>query len=411
MALTDAFVRQVKATGKPAGDKYADGGAMYLLVKGASKYWRMDYAHSGKRKTLALGVYPAVSLLKARQRRDKAREQLADGIDPNSAKRQEKQALIEEANNTFEVVARQWLATTASRRKEVTQKKTTSWLDRDVFPVIGKMPISSVSAKDVLEKVARRMEARGVNESTHRVVQLCSQIFRFAVASGLTDRDVTSALRGALKPVITTHYAAITKPEEVGRLLRSIDGYQGHATTIAALKLSALLMLRPGELRAVEWSEVQLNKAEWHIPASRMKKTKMDHVVPLSRQAVQLLNNLHPVSGHSRFVFPNVRTPDRCMSNNTICAALRNMGYDKEAMSAHGFRATSRTIMDEVLLERPDLLEHQLAHKVNDANGRAYNRTAHLPGRHEMMQRWADYLDQLRATEAFQHREDQIAPA
>lgn len=395
MKLSDTFVRKVKHLGSPIGERYADGGGMYLRVKATSKYWRLDYRRDGKPNTLALGIYPEVSLAEARTRRDNARKLLALGGDPATAKRDEKQARIEAAANTFEAVSRDWLATTANKRAEVTQTKITRWLERCVWPFIGAQPIASITAKDVLIKVARRMEKGGIHESVHRTVQICSQVFRFGVAAGLIDRDVTADLRGALVEVKKTNYAAITEPAAFARLLRAMHGYSGHPTACAALKLSPLLFLRPGELRAAEWAEIDLRAAEWRIPAARMKM-KVEHLVPLSAQAVQILRDLHPLTGHGRFVFPSVRTGEKCMSENTINAALRGMGYAKEVMTAHGFRATARTIMDEVLSERVDLIEHQLAHAVKDANGRAYNRTAHLPARKVMMQRWADYLDALR---------------
>jgi integrase len=395
MALTDTFVKQVKHKGAEIGERYADGGGMYLRVKAAGKYWRMDYRIDGRAKTLALGVYPEVTLAKARQRRDKARAQLADGLDPSAAKREEKHVKATAAANTFEVVARDWLVKTASKRAAVTRDKITAWLEKDVFTYIGKFPIAEIKAKDVLDKVARRMEARGIHESTHRIVQICSQVFRFAVASGLTERDVTADLRGALVVIDKANYAAITEPKQVGQLMRSIHAYGGHPAVKAALKLSPLVFLRPGELRAAEWAEIDLDAAEWRIPGAKMKMN-VDHLVPLSRQAVEILRALQPLTGHGRYVFPSIRTGERCMSENTINAALRGMGYAKEVMTAHGFRAMARTIMDEVLSERVDLIEHQLAHAVKDANGRAYNRTAHLPARKEMMQRWSDYLDGLR---------------
>ena len=395
MALTDTFVRQAKATGKATGDKYTDGGGMYLLVKAPGKYWRMDYSFQGKRKTLALGVYPSVTLAKARQRRDKAREQLADGVDPGIAKREEKRAKADAAANTFEAVSREWLVKTSNKRAAVTQAKVTSWLEKDVFPFIGKLPIASIKAKDVLDEVARRMEARGIHESAHRIVQICSQVFRYAVAVGVVERDVTADLKGALAAVEKANYAAITEPKQVGQLMRSIYAYAGHPCAVAGLKLSPLVFVRPGELRAAEWAEMDLDAAEWRIPAAKMKM-KVEHVVPLSRQAVDILRALQPFTGHGRYVFPSIRTGERCMSENTINAALRGMGYPKDVMTAHGFRAMARTIMDEVLEERTDLIEHQLAHMVKDPNGRAYNRTAHLPARRAMMQRWADYLDKLR---------------
>jgi integrase len=239
------------------------------------------------------------------------------------------------------------------------------------------------------------MEARGVGESTHRVNQICGQVFRFAVASGMIERDVTADLKGALKVIKTKHYAAITEPRDVSQLMRAIYAYKGHPYAVAALKLSALLFVRPGELRSAEWAHIDIETAEWRIPAEKMKM-RVDHIVPLSTQALAVLGDLKPMTGHGKYVLPSIRTDERCMSENTVNAALRYMGYSEDVMTAHGFRAMARTILDEVLSERVDLIEHQLAHTVIDPNGRAYNRTAHLPARREMMQRWADYLDKLR---------------
>jgi len=394
MALTDTFVKQVKHTGKPTGDKHTDGGGMYLLVKAAGRYWRMDYTHADKRKTLALGTYPEVSLLKARQRRDKARELLAEGVDPSAEKKAAKQAGIATAANTFEVVAREWLNKTQNDRMASTHTKVTTWLEKDVFPFIGKMPISTMGPRDVLGAL-RHMEGRGALDSVQRVKQICGQVFRYAVASGSAERDVTQDLKGALAKHAAENFAAITEPKHAGELMRSIFAYSGHPYTVAALKLTPLVFVRPGELRTAEWVEIDLDAAEWRIPGSKMKM-KVDHLVPLSTQAVEVLRGMHPLTGHGKYVFPGLRTGERPMSENTINGALRAMGYAQEVHSAHGFRAMARTIMDEVLNQRVDLIEHQLAHKVKDANGTAYNRTAHLPARREMMQTWADYLDKLR---------------
>lgn len=394
MPLTDTFVKNIKPAGTPAGDKHRDGGGMYLLVNAGGKYWRMDYRFAEKRKTLALGVYPAVSLAKARQRRDKARELLADGIDPGAAKKEEKQAIAAAAGNTFESVAREWLAKTAADRMASTHTKVTTWLEKDVIPFIGKMPISTIGPRDVLGAL-RHMEGRGALDSAQRVKQICGQVFRYAVATGSAERDVTQDLKGALAKPAAGHFAAITEPKQAGDLMRSIFAYQGHPYTVAALKLSPLVFVRPGELRTAEWAEIDLDAAEWRIPGSKMKM-KVDHLVPLSTQAVDILRSVQPLTGHGRYVFPGLRTGDRPMSENTINGALRVMGYAEEVHSAHGFRAMARTIMDEVLDQRVDLIEHQLAHAVKDANGRAYNRTAHLPARRVMMQTWADYLDKLR---------------
>jgi len=395
MALTNTFVKNVKHTGAASGNKYTDGRAMYLMVNAVGKYWRMNYRFADKRKTLALGVYPDVGLAKARERREKAREQLANGIDPANAKREERQAQADAAANTFQAVARVWLNKTESKRAEVTQSRITTLLEKDVFPFIGSMPISTIKPRDVLDKSVRKIEARGSIDTAHRAKQICGQIFRYAVAIGLAERDVTSDLRGALAAIPESHFAAITEPKQVGELMRSIFDYTGHPYTVAALKLTPLVFVRPGELRTAEWEEIDIEAAEWRIPGNKMKM-KVDHLVPLSNQAVEILRSIKPITGHGRFVFPSIRTGERPMSENTINAALRGMGYSKEVHTAHGFRATARTIMDEVLSQRVDLIEHQLAHAVKDPNGRAYNRTAHLPARKVMMQVWADYLDKLR---------------
>ena len=394
MALTDTFVKNVKATDSDVGIKHADGQGLYLHVKPAGKYWRMSYRFDGKQKTLALGTYPEVSLLKARDRRTAARALLADGIDPGAAKREEKQAKLSAAANTFELVAREWLAKTAAERMTSTHGKVTKWLEKDVFPWIGEMPMSAIGPRDVLAAL-RKMEARGALDSVQRVKQICGQVFRYAVASGSAERDVTQDLKGALAKHVAGHFAAITEPKQAGDLMRAIFSYQGHPYTVAALKLSPLVFVRPGELRTAEWAEIDLDAAEWRIPGSKMKM-KVDHLVPLSRQAVELLRTVKPLTGHGKYVFPSLRTSERPMSENTINGALRGMGIAEDVHSAHGFRAMARTIMDEVMIERVELIEHQLAHAVKDTNGRAYNRTSHLSARVAMMQRWADYLDKLR---------------
>jgi len=396
MALNDTFIKNsTKHSGKPAGDKYSDGGGMYLLVTAVGKYWRMNYRFDEKRKTLAFGVYPTVPLAEARKRREKAREQLSKGIDPNAAKREEKQVKADLAANTFELVARAWLKKTAVTRKEITQNRITTLLEHDVFPYIGGLPINTLGPRDVLNKALRKIEARGSVDTAHRAKQICGRIFRYGVAVGLAERDVTSDLRGALAEIPKSHFAAITEPKQAGELMRSIYGYTGHPSTVGALKLAPLVFVRPGELRKAEWVEIDLEGAEWRIPGAKMKMG-VDHIVPLSTQALAILRSVHPITGHGRYVFPSLRSDERPMSENTINAALRGMGYSKDIHTAHGFRATARTILDEVLGERVDHIEHQLAHTVKDPNGRAYNRTAHRPARKKMMQRWADYLDKLR---------------
>jgi integrase len=396
MALNDTYLKNsTKHIGSAAGDKHADGGGMYLLVKAAGKYWRLDYRFADKRKTLALGTYPEISLLEARQRREAARKQLAHGIDPGVAKQEAKQAQAATLANTFENVARDWMKKTDADRSASTTKKIDNWLTHDVYPYLGAMPISAIGPRDVLACL-RHMEERGALESVQRVKQHIGQVFRYAIATGSAERDPTPDLKGALTKATAGHYAAITDPKEAGALMRAIYAYSGHPQVTAALKLSAMLFVRPGELRSMEWAELDLDAAEWRIPGSKMKM-KVDHLVPLSTQALALIEGMKPLTGSRRYVFPSMgRSEDRPMSENTINSALHAMGTPREAHTAHGFRAMARTIMDEVLDERVDLIEHQLAHQVKDANGRAYNRTAHLPARKAMMQRWSDYLDKIR---------------
>lgn len=394
MALTDTFIKQVKHTGATAGDKHTDGGGMHLLVKAAGKYWRMNYRFAGKQKTLSLGVYPAVSLSSARKLREKAREQLAAGADPSAIKKDQKRAAVQASTDTFEAIAREWLIKTAARRGDKTQSRVTSWLEKNILPAVGGMPIASMTPRDILAAL-RTMEARGAAESARRVLGYCGQIFQYAMLTEVAAKDITVGLHRALEDVEQRHYAAITDPVQAGALLRAIDAYHGHPYATAALKIAPLVFVRPGELRMAEWSEFDLDSATWEIPGPRMKMD-VAHIVPLAEQAVAILHALYAITGSGTYVFPSIRSRHRPMSDNTVNAALRGMGYSKEVMTGHGFRAMARTIMDEVMGERVDLIEHQLAHQVKDVNGRAYNRTAHLPARREMMQRWADYLDKLR---------------
>lgn len=394
MALTDTFIRQVKHTGSAAGDKYTDGQGMFLHVKAAGKYWRMSYRFDGKQKLLAIGVYPEITLARARELRGEARALLASGVDPSAAKKEKQRVRAAPAVQTFGQVADEWMLKTAATRKPKTKQKITGWLTNDVKPQIGDIPMGELRPRDVL-LVVRRLENRGVQDTAHRVLQLCGQICRYAIAATIVEVDVTSGLKGALAPVVTSNYASITEPPEVAKLMRAIDSYEGFYSVVAALRLAPLVFVRPGELRTAEWAEVDLAGAEWRIPAAKMKMD-IDHIVPLARQAVAILRALQPLSGHSKFVFPSTRSPDRCISDGSVNAALRVLGYSQDQVTGHGFRATARTIMDEVLGERVDLIEHQLAHAVKDVNGRAYNRTSHLPARREMMQRWADYLDKLK---------------
>lgn len=395
MPLSDTFVRQVKHSGAPAGDKHTDGDGMHLLVKSTGKYWRLNYRFGGKQKTLALGVYPAVPLSAARKKRDAARALLAAGTDPSAAKQEARRVAARASVDTFQAVGREWLAKTAARRGPDTQSRVESWLEKNIFPAIGAIPIADLRPRDVLDAV-RIIEQRGAIDSAKRVLGYCGQIFQYAIAIEAVAADVTAGLHRALTEKEQRHYAAITTPSEAGALLRSIDAYHGHPFVTAALRVAPMVFVRPGELRTAEWTEIDLDAAEWRIPGAKMKMGA-EHVVPLAEQAVAVLLDLQRITGAGRYVFPSIRTGSRPMSDNTVNAALRGMGYSKDVMTGHGFRAMARTMMDEVLGERVDLIEHQLAHQVKDVNGRAYNRTAHLPARRDMMQRWADYLDSLRS--------------
>ena len=394
MPLTNITILKAKPTDKPV--RLFDGGGLYLEISPAGgKLWRLKYRFNGKEKRLALGIYPDVSLARAREKRHEARSLLADGNDPSENRKAQKAARADRAANSFEVVAREWFAKFKPNWVEAHSDKVIRRLERDMFPWIGAKPIADVGAPDLLACL-RRIENRGTVETAHRALQSCGQIFRYAVATGRAPRDPTGDLRGALSTVKGTHLASITEPTAVGGLLRACDAYQGSFVTKCALRLAPLVFVRPGELRNAEWAEINLERAEWNIPAVRMKMRE-PHLVPLSTQALAILRELQVVTGEGRYVFPGARTNGRPMSDNAILAALRRMGFAKDEMSGHGFRAMARTILDEVLGVRPDFIEHQLAHAVRDPNGRAYNRTAHLAERRKMMQQWADYLDKLKA--------------
>ena len=391
MALTAAAVKGAKPHDKPR--RLYDERGLYLEVspKGG-KWWRLKYRLEGREKRISLGVYPDVELKDARHLRDQARRLLAKGIDPSARKKAEKAARRKSCSDSFENVAREWHATRASVWSPKHAATVLRRLEANVFPWMGSRQISEVRGPELLA-IVRRIEARGAIETAHRVLSICGQVFRYAVATGRAERDIAPDLRGALSPVNTTHLAAVLEPQRAGELLRSIHGYVGAPQVQCALKLAPVVFVRPGELRTALWADIDLERAEWRYEAS---KTKTPHIVPLSRQAVQILRELLPVSGESAYVFPSARSPRRPMSDNAVLAALRRMGIPREEMTGHGFRAMARTMLDEQLGFRPDIIEHQLGHRVRDPLGRAYNRTNHLEARREMMQAWADYLDRLR---------------
>jgi len=391
MPLTDTAIRNAKPGDKAI--RLFDGGGLYLEVSPTGgKWWRLKYRFDRKEKRLSLGVYPDVSLKDARERRGDARKLLADSIDPSANRKAVKSARTERAENSFEVVTREWYAKHSPNWAVHHGDRIIRRFERDIFPWIGGRPIAEISAPELLA-VIRRIESRGALETAHRALGNCGQVFRYAVATGRAARDPSADLRGALPPVKGEHFAAITDPKRASELLRALDGYQGTLTVQCALRLAPLVFVRPGELRRAEWADIDLDAAEWRYTVT---KTDTPHIVPLSTQAVAILRDLHALTGSGRFVFPGARSKGKPMSDNAILAALRRMEIAKDEMSGHGFRAMARTILDEVLGVRPDLIEHQLAHAVRDPNGRAYNRTAHLPERRKMMQQWADYLDKLK---------------
>ena len=392
MALTDTAIRNAKPGEKTV--KMFDERGLYLEVStSGGKWWRLKYRFDGKEKRLSLGVYPDVSLKDARERRDTARKLLADGTDPSENRKAQKSARADRAANSFEVVAREWFAKYSATWAKDHGNRIIRRLERDIFPWIGGRPVAEIAAPELLT-VVRRIEDRGALETAHRALGNCGQVFRYAVATGRAERDPSGDLRDALPPVKGEHFAATTEPKRVGEILRALDGYQGTLTVRCALRLAPLVFVRPGELRKAEWGDIDLGAQEWRYTVT---KTNTPHIVTLSRQAVDILRELQRLTGRGRFVFPGARSNGRPMSDNAILAAMRRLGITKEEMSGHGFRAVARTILDEVLGVRPDYIEHQLAHAVRDPNGRAYNRTAHLPERRKMMQEWADYLDKLKA--------------
>ena len=397
MSLTDTAIRNTKPSAKP--QKLFDAGGLFLFVApSGGKWWRLKYRFGGKEKLLSLGTYPEIALKDAREKRDVCRKQLAADIDPGAQRKAEKVAGVEAGANTFEVIAREWHAQRAKSLEQTTLDGIMMRMEKHLFPRLGMRPISNINAPELLA-VLRRAEAQELGETPRRLRQYCGQIFRYAIATGRADRDPAADLRGALKPHKAQHHAAVTEPKAVGALLRAIEGFQGSPVTKTALCLAPLVFVRPGELRRAEWPEFDLEGGVWRIPAERMKMRDA-HIVPLSRQAIAILRELEPLTNASdlrtsRYVFPSVRTRARPMSENTITAALRRLGYTSDEMTGHGFRSTASTLLNEQGWNR-DAIERQLAHADRDGVRAAYNRAEHLPERKRMMQAWSDYLDTLR---------------
>lgn len=392
MPLTDTAVRNAKPGEKAL--RLFDERGLYLEVSPAGgKWWRLKYRFGGKEKRLSLGVYPAVSLKAARERRDEARRLLADGVDPSENRKATKAAGQERASNSFEAVAREWIASYLAGKSGSHRDKVIRRLERDVFPWLGGRPVAELTPPEILAAM-RRIETRGALETAHRALQNVGQVCRYAVATGRAERDPTQDLRGALPPVEEGHFAAIVEPRAVGELLRAIEAFRGSLQVACALKLAPLLFVRPGELRKARWEDIDLDAGEWRFFVT---KTKTEHIVPLAPQALTILHELHPLSGHRTFVFPG-RDPLKPMSEAAVNAALRRMGYDtRTEVTGHGMRAMARTLLHEELGFAPEVIEHQLAHRVPDSLGSAYNRTKFLAERRRMMAAWADYLDKLKA--------------
>lgn len=388
--LTAQEVKNAKPESKPY--KITDGGGMYLLVTKTGKYWRYDYRFLKKRKTLALGVYPEVSLKQARELHHTARNNISDGLDPGHLRKASKNAKFQAAENCFESLSWEWFE--KQNWTEGHARTVKGRLKRHILPWIGKRPVGDITAGEVLS-VCRRVEDKGAIESAHRVKTICSQIFRYCVASGLCDNDPCRDLVKALTPAKPQNMPTIKDPIKVGELMRAIDGYSGNHVTRAALKLAPLLFVRPGELRQAEWSEIDINQAIWKIPSEKMKMNQT-HIVPLAKQSLEIINDIKPLTGDGRYLFPSIRSTVRPMSNNTVLSALRRLGYQKEEITGHGFRAMASTLLNE-LGWASKLIERQLAHSDKNTVRAAYNHAEYLAERIEMMQAWADYLDGLKS--------------
>lgn len=392
MPLTDVAIRNAKPGQKVI--RLKDEGGLHLeITPHGGKYWRLRYWVAGRERLMSLGTYPTVSLKMAREARDVARVQLARGIDPSAARKAEKAEAKRDAE-TFEVIVREWHQKQLHTWVEGHAEKVIRRFELYIFPWLGHHPIREIEPPDLLA-VLRRIESRGTIETAHRALQTTGQVFRYAIATGRCSRDISADLRGALTPSKEIHRAAIVAPREVGALLRACDDYPGTLVAKCALRLAPLLFVRPGELRHAEWLEIDMKAMEWRIPSEKMKMREQ-HIVPLSRQAVSIFLEIQSLTGNGRYVFPSERTKDRPMSNATVLAALRRMGYAKEEMSGHGFRAMASTLLHEQGWPS-DVIERQLAHAERNKVKAAYNRASFLSERRKMMQEWADYLDELKS--------------
>lgn len=387
MALSDAKIRGIKATDK-VQKVYDERGLLLHVSPTGAKSWRFKYRFKLKEKQLTLGMYPEVSLQAARDKREEARKQLREGIDPSEYLKITKK----HDGDTFEAIAREWFAKYSPSWAPNHSKRLIGRLEKNIFPWLGDKPIKDITVSMLLE-VLHIIEKRGALETAHRVLNSCSRVFRYAMTTDRAERDPTQGLKGALSPVKSKHFAAQTDPKQFAALLRMIDMYEGSLIVCCALRFAPLVFVRPGELRTAQWADINFETAEWRFTAT---KTDMPHIVPLAKQAISILKEIYPLTGHGRYVFPSHRSFNRPMSDNAVLVALRRLGISKEEATGHGFRASARTLLAEVLKVRPDCIEHQLAHAVRDPNGRAYNRTTFLDERKKMMQDWADYIDEIK---------------
>lgn len=391
MPLNDTYIRSLKPEAKPR--KYFDGGGLFLYVPASgSKLWRMAYRFN-KSKLLSFGEYPTVSLRDARAKREEAKQLLAKDIDPSEHKREVKEARLNAERNSFRNIALEWHETRMAEFSEKHQGTVMYRLETYIFPAIGTTNITKLETQDILA-VVKPLEQRGNYETSRRLLQIISQIFRYAVITGRAKHNIAADMRGALRPRKVTHRAALVEPEKVGQLLRDIDDYEGYFPLLCALKLAPLVFTRPTELRAAQWKEFDLDAAEWRIPAERMKM-RQQHIVPLSEQSLAVLKDLHAFTGGGKYLFPSTCTETRPISDATMLNAVRRMGYQKHEMSVHGFRSIASTLLNELGFNR-DWIERQLAHGERDEVRAAYNYAEYLPERRKMMQTWADYLTGLR---------------
>jgi len=395
MSLSDTAVRSAKRADKTV--RLFDERGLYLEVApSGGKWWRFKYRFRGKEKRVSLGTYPDVTLKEARTRREEARKLLEAGVDPGEHRKAVKRAELLSADVTFERVARTWFDKHMADRSDSHKERTWNRLVADIFPWLGSRPVNEIKAPEILECL-RRIEARGAIETAGRVRWSCSKVFRFAMAAGLAQEDPAEILKGALTRPTATPFPTITEPVKVGQLMRALDGLEATLIVRCAARLAPLVFLRPGELRQGEWSEVNLDKTQWRIPAEKMK-SRIPHIVPLSTQAVAILRELAPLTSSGKYIFPSGRTRQRPMSENTVNAALRRLGYAKDEFTGHSFRKIASTMLNESHLWHRDAIERQLAHGERDEVRAAYNHAEHLPERERMMQWWADYLDELKAT-------------